>query len=103
MLVLVAAVLLLAGCGKEEVPQLTAVAWETVPSETLENVHINLPTDMSRKKISDIQDDFILNGQQAGGIILVDMPKALLFFPMKGLFEITERIRQQLMPDVSAK
>lgn len=103
MLVLVAAVLLLAGCGKEEVPQLTAVASVTVPSETLENVHITLPEDMSRKKISDIQDDFILNGQQVGGIVLVDVPKELLDSPRKGVFEIAERIRLQLMPDVPAK
>lgn len=103
MLLLAAAVLLLAGCGKEEVPQLTAVAPVTAQPETLENIHITLPKDMSRKKISDIQDDFILNEQQVGGIVLVDIPKELLDSPREGLFDITERVRQQVMPDVTAK
>lgn len=55
---------------------------------------------MSREVASDIQHDFILNGQQAGGIILLDVPEGLLDAPLEGLFDIVELLRQQLMPDV---
>lgn len=101
--IVVAVLILLTGCRNEQVPHFTAVASITVNPGTLEGICITLPEEISRKTISDIQDDFILNDQQVGGIILVDIPKELLDSPMKGLFEITELLRQQLMPDIPAK
>lgn len=101
---IVAAVLiLLTGCRNEQVPHFTADASITVDPGTLERIRITLPEEISRESISDIQDDFVLNDQQVGGIVLVDIPKELLDSPMKGLFEITELLRQQLMPDIPAK
>lgn len=103
MLALSAVVLLLTGCKKEEVPRFAAAASISVEPETIENIHLTLPEGMYREHISDIQDDFLLNDQQVGGIVLVDIPEELLDSPMKGLFEITELLRQQLMSDVPAK
>lgn len=103
VLAVAAALILLTGCRNEKVPQFTAVASGIVKSGTIEDISITLPNGISRKTISDIQDDFVLNDQQVGGIVLVDIPKELLDSPMKGLFEITELLRQQLMPDVPAK
>lgn len=101
--IVVAALILLTGCRNEQVPHFTADASITVDPGTLERIRITLPEEISRERISDIQDDFVLNDQQVGGIVLVDIPEELLDAPMKGLFEITELLRQQLMPDVPAK
>ena len=100
---LLAVSLLLTGCKKEEIPRFTAVAPVSAESETIENIHLTLPEGMYREHISDIQDDFLMNDQQIGGIVLVDIPEELLDSPLKGLFEITDLLRQQLMPDVPAK
>lgn len=101
--IVVAVLILLTGCRNEQVPHFTAEASITVDPGTLERIRITLPEEISRESISDIQDDFVLNDQQVGGIVLVDIPKELLDSPMKGLFEITELLRQQLMPDIPAK
>ena len=103
MLALSAVVLLLTGCKKEEVPRFAATASISVEPETIENIHLTLPEGMYREHISDIHYDFLLNDQQVGVIVLVYMPEELLDSPMKGLFEITELLRQQLMPDVPAE
>ena len=101
--IVLAVSILLTGCRDEQVPHFTAAASITANPGTLEGIRITLPEEISRKTISDIQDDFVLNDQQVGGIVLVDIPKELLDSPMKGLFEITELLRQQLMPDIPAK
>lgn len=101
LLMMAAALILLVGCGKqEEVPRFVASASVDAAPEVLDSIDITLPEGMSREVVSDIQHDFILNGQQAGGIILLDVPQGLLDAPLEGLFDIVELLRQQLMPDV---
>lgn len=100
LLVVAAALLLLVGCGKEEVTQFVATASINAAPEALNSVNITLPENMPREVVSDIQHDFTLDGHQVGGIILVDIPKDLMDSPVKGLIDIVELLRQQLMPNV---
>ena len=103
LLVMAVALLLLVGCGKEEATRFVAVSSVDALPEALDSISITLPKDMTREIVSDIQQDFVLDGQQVGGIILVDIPENLLDSPREGLFDIAELLRQQLMPDIPAE
>lgn len=100
-LTMVAALILLGGCeNKEEAPRFVASASIDASPEVLNDIDITLPDGMSREIVSDIQHDFILDGKQVGGIILLAVPEDLLDAPLERLFDIVELLRQQLMPDV---
>lgn len=103
LLVIVAGLLLLTGCRKEENTQFIAAASIDVSPEVLDNIRITLPENMIRETVSDIQHDFIQDGVQVGGIVVVDIPKELLDSPREGKFEIAELLRTQIMPDISAE
>lgn len=97
--------ILLAACCQKD-PDAVVINVTTpleVDEAVLNDVSIALSEGMTRKVVSNIQHDLILNEQQVGGIVLVDIPKELLDSPREGLFDITERVRQQVMPDVPAK
>ena len=100
-----AILIVLPGCGKEEATQTVfcaAVSVDAAPN-VLSNVSVALPEGMTRETVSTVQQDFVLDGQQVGGIILVDIPENLLDSPREGLFDIAELLRQQLMPDIPAE
>lgn len=100
-----AILIVLPGCGKGEATQTVfraAVSVDAAPN-VLSNVSVALPEGMTRETVSTVQQDFVLDGQQVGGIILVDIPENLLDSPREGLFDIAELLRQQLMPDIPAE
>ncbi len=103
VLLVTVAGLLLTGCRKEENTQFTAAVSIDVSPEVLDNISITLPENMIRETVSDIQHDFIQDGVQVGGIVVVDIPKKLLDSPREGKFEIAELLRTQIMPDISAE
>lgn len=103
LLVMVMALLLFFGLKKEEITRFVAVASVDASPRVLDCVRITLPESMLRETVSNIQHDFIQDGKQAGGIVIVDIPNDLLDSPREGLFEIVELLRNQLMPDVPAE
>lgn len=93
------------GCDKKEEPGPVAIATAPleVDAELLANVSITLPEGISRETVSNIQHDFIQEGKQVGGIVVVDIPKELLDSPRESKFEIAEFLRNQIMPNLSAE
>ena len=98
---------LLTGCGKEQSEAssgnvVNATSPLEVDPEALNGVSITLPQDMTRETVSDIQHDFIQDGKQVGGIVIVDIPNEMLESPYGYLLQISDLIGQQLMPDVDS-
>lgn len=68
-------------------------------SEMLYNISVALPEGMTREKASDIQHDFLLNGQQVGGIVVVDISEEMLDSPRgENLLSLAKILGEQLMP-----
>ena len=105
IVLLFSVMMILFGCSKEEPVTniVNAVTPIEADSEILNNISVSLPDNMTRETVSNIQHDFIQDGKQIGGIVLVDISSDLLNSPREGLFEIVELLRNQLMPDIPAE
>lgn len=105
IVLLFSVMMILFGCSKEEPVTniVNAVTPIEADSEILNNISVSLPDNMTRETVSNIQHDFIQDGKQIGGIVLVDISSDLLDSPREGLFEIVELLRNQLMPDIPAE
>lgn len=91
---------LLTGCSKSNnnSPQVNAVVFIEAGNEALSNVLVSLPKEMHRDIISDVQHDFICDGKQVGGIVIVDISNELLDSPYgDNLLKITGILGEQLM------
>lgn len=100
-LVFLIACLMLFGCSKEE--SVTSFVNATSPieadAETLNNISVTLPDSMTRETVSNIQHDFIQDGKQVGGIVIVDISDEMLDSPRgDNLLKITDVLGEQLMP-----
>lgn len=96
-----ASLVLLTGCSKEEssVASVIATSPIQVDSEALNNVSMTLPDGMTRETVSAIQHDFIKDGKQVGGIVIVDISGEMLDSPRgDNLLKITDILGKQLMP-----
>lgn len=100
LLVFLTSMLLLAGCSKENG---TIIIYATTPLEMeadiLDSISVTLPDDMTREAVSNIQNDFILDGKQVGGIVIVDIPNEMLDAPYENIMQISDLLGQQLMPN----
>lgn len=70
--------------------------------DVLDNVTMSLPENMSREKVSNMQHDFVKNGMQVGGILLIDIPNDILEEAAKsyeGAKELADYLGKQIMPD----
>lgn len=99
-LIFLMACLMLFGCSKEE--PTTNLVNATSPieadAEILNKISVTLPDNMTRETISNIQHDFILDGKQVGGIVIVDISNEMLDAPYENLLHISDLLSQQLMP-----
>lgn len=93
--------IVLSGCGKENTTGAVVHATVSVDvsPEALSNVSVSLPEGMTRETVSDIQHDFIQDGNQVGGIVIVDISNEMLDSPRgDNLLKITSTLGEQLMP-----
>lgn len=74
-----------------------------ISSEALNAVSVILPEDMTRETVSNIQQDFIWDGKQVGGIVIVDIPDKMLDSPYEYLLQIADLLGQQLMPNAESE
>lgn len=103
LLLIIMAMLFFGVWEKEEVSRFVATVYIDSAPEILDNVIITLPESILRETVSNMQHDFLQDGKQVGGIVIVDIPNDLLDSPREGLMEIVELLRNQLMPDVPAE
>ena len=103
LLLIIMAMLFFGVWEKEEVSRFVATVYIDSAPEILDNVIITLPESILRETVSNMQHDFLQDGKQVGGIVIVDIPNDLLDSPREGLLEIVELLRNQLMPDVPAE
>lgn len=92
--------IMLPGCRKEKPAQTVVRAAANVDAspDALSNVSVTLPEGMTRETVSNIQHDFILDGRQVGGIVIVDVSNELLDSPRgDNLLKITGILGEQLM------
>jgi len=101
---LLAVSLLLAGCGKggPSVPAVNATTPIEADAAVLGSVSVTLPDGMTRQAVSNIQHDFLKDGKQVGGIVLVDLSGEMLNAPYDNLLRISDLLGQQLMPQGNA-
>lgn len=67
--------------------------------DVLDNVTMSMPENMSREKVSNLQHDFVKDGMQVGGILLVDIPNDLLEAAVES-YEDTEELADYLAKQV---
>lgn len=93
------------GCGKEDAATICIKVTTPieVDAQSLQNVSVELPEGMTRETVSDIQHDFIRNGKQVGGIVIVDISDEMLDSPYENLIRISDLLGQQLMPDTASE
>lgn len=75
---------------------------EADPS-VLDSVTMTLPEGVTRRRVSDRQLDFVKNGTQVGGIMLVDIPKDMLeqaAQSMENFDALADHLGKQVMPDI---
>lgn len=101
---LLAVSLLLAGCGKAkpDAPAVKATKPMEADATVLGSVSVTLPDGMTRQAVSNIQHDFLRDGKQVGGIVLVDISGEMLDAPYDNLLRISDLLGQQLMPQGNA-
>lgn len=101
--IMVMSLLLLTGCGQEDTTTVSVNA--TLPievdSEALSNVSVDLPEEITRETISDIQHDFIKDGKQVGGIVIVDISDEMLESPRENTINLVALLGEQLMPAIA--
>ena len=91
----------LTGCGKEKDTEAVVHATASVEAapDLLNNVSVTLPEGMTRETVSAIQHDFTQDGNQVGGIVIVDISNEMLDSPRgDNLLKITSMLGEQLMP-----
>lgn len=82
---------------------ITADSSTKADSEVLDSITMNLPEGFTRHRVSDRQIDFVKNGAQAGGVLLVDIPGVMLRQAAQSkdaLLELADHLARQVMPDV---
>ena len=92
-------VLFLAGCSKNNNATISVNVTTPIEvgKEVLCDVSIALPEGMTRKVVSNIQHDFILDEQQIGGIVVVDISNDLLDAPLEQSLAITDLLGKQVL------
>ena len=93
--------LLLLGCSAEKTDEISvnATAPIEVEDNALNDISVTLPEGMSRIPKSEIQHDFIKDGNQVGGIVVVDISDEILNSPHgKNMLIISGLLGEQLMP-----
>lgn len=71
--------------------------------EVLDSLEMTLPEGVSRISVSGCQLDFVKNGMQVGGIVLVDIPEEMINNAAQseeGFQEMADYLAEQVMPDV---
>ncbi len=71
-------------------------------AEVLDGVSMTIPAGYTRQTVSNLQHDFIKDGMQVGGILLVDIPSEMLEAAAKsyeGAEELAGYLANQVMPD----
>ena len=71
--------------------------------EVLDSITMTLPEDVTRHRVSNCQIDFVKNGTQVGGFLLVDIPEDMLekASQTKEDFEVlSDHVAKQVMPDI---
>lgn len=71
--------------------------------EVLDSITMTLPDDVTRHRVSDRQFDFVKNGTQVGGFLLVDIPEEMLkkAAETKEDFEVlSDHVAKQVMPEI---
>lgn len=71
--------------------------------EVLDSLEMTLPEGVSRFSVSECQLDFVKNGRQVGGILLVDIPEEMINEAAQseeGFQEMAAYLAEQVMPDV---
>lgn len=101
IVLLFSAMMILFGCSKEEPVTniVNAVTPIEADSEILNNISVSLPDNMTRETVSNIQHDFIQDGKQIGGIVIVDISSEVLDAPYGNMLHISNLLNQQLMPN----
>lgn len=101
IVLLFSAMMILFGCSKEEPVTniVNAVTPIEADSEILNNISVSLPDNMTRETVSNIQHDFIQDGKQVGGIVIVDISSEVLDAPYGNMLHISDLLNQQLMPN----
>lgn len=99
---LLLAAILLTGCGKPAAHLIASVPLE-VDAQVLGSVSVTLPDGMTRETVSGVQHDFIRNGKQTGGIVVVDIPAEMLDAPYDNLLRISDSLAQQVLSGADPK
>lgn len=101
IVLLFSAMMILFGCSKEEPVTniVNAVSPIEADAEILNNISVSLPDNMTRETVSNIQHDFIQDGKQVGGIVIVDISSEVLDAPYGNMLHISDLLNQQLMPN----
>lgn len=71
--------------------------------EILDCLEMTLPEGVSRVSVSECQLDFVKNGRQVGGILLVDIPEEMINEAAQseeGFQEMAAYLAEQVMPDI---
>lgn len=71
--------------------------------EVLDCLEMTLPEGVSRVSVSECQLDFVKDGRQVGGILLVDIPEEMIHDAAQseeGFQEMAAYLAEQVMPDV---
>lgn len=101
IVLLFSVMMILFGCSKEEPVTniVNAVSPIEADAEILNNISVSLPDNMTRETVSNIQHDFIQDGKQVGGIVIVDISSEVLDAPYGNMLHISDLLNQQLMPN----
>ena len=101
IVLLFSAMMILFGCSKEEPVTniVNAVSPIEADAKILNNISVSLPDNMTRETVSNIQHDFIQDGKQVGGIVIVDISSEVLDAPYGNMLHISDLLNQQLMPN----
>lgn len=93
--------LLLIGCRKENLDEITVNVTTHIEAteQVLNAVSINLTKDITRHNVSEVQHDFIREGKQIGGIVIIDVPNQMLDSPYDNFLNISNLLGQQLTPN----
>ena len=97
--------LLLAGCDKGNTTSISINVTTSleVSTSALNDVSVALVEGITRETVSNIQHDFIQDGKQVGGIVIVDISNEMLDAPYENLLRISDMLSQQLMPNVDSE
>ncbi len=95
--------ILLTGCGKTPAPTLIAQVDMEVDAQALKDVSLTLPAGMTRETVSNAQQDFIQDGKQVGGIVIVDISDEMLDAPFDNMLQISDSLARQVLHGADSK